>query len=53
VPFPFGWGGGDIDIWVCDCNVRFGGMIGVAERWKRSSAGVGERRFSICREQFY
>jgi len=51
VPFPFS--GRDIDGWVCDCNVRFGGMIGVAERRRRSRGGVGERRFSIYRERLY
>ena len=53
MPFPSAWGGRDIGGWVCDCNVRFGGMIGVAERRKRSSGGVGERRFSICRKRLY
>ena len=34
----------------CDCNVRFGGMIGVAERQESCCANVGKCRFLIRRE---
>ena len=53
MPFPVACCSRNIDGWVCDCNVRFGGMIGVAERQKRRRGGVGERRFSIRRERLY
>ena len=47
VPFPVGKGGRNIDVWVCDCNVRFCCMIGFAEGRKRRRGRIGERRLSI------
>ena len=51
VPFPVGRGGRSIDVWVCDCNVRFCCMIGFAEGRKRRRGSIGKCRLSIRRER--